>query len=222
MPSPKHRNRSSNTSQHSATGAAIRRGELKISDPIPFDTGLNTSSPSAGFDMSTFAAAPQQQDVTWPSRKVSPSEVQRLPRNTSIGHGEVTNLARASAGPSLVPSSLSTGPSKVSLAQKKNSGFRATLRRVFGSKRGRNSFAERKDFLQSVSTASTIALDVQYCSLPPASKQTIILRIRLIVAAGPRKFDIRHREADRSSSNAKTVPACRQRYTSQCTWLPSS
>ena len=152
MPSPKHQNRSSNASQHSATGAAIRRGELKISDPIPYDIGPNGPSSSVGHDMSTLAPIPRHQDATWSSRKVSPSEIQRPPRNVSISNGELNDISRASAGPSLVPSSLSTGPSKNSLTQRKNSGFRATLKRMFGSKRGRNSFIDSRDFHQSVST----------------------------------------------------------------------
>jgi hypothetical protein len=147
MPSPKNRNRISSASQHSTTGAAIRRGDLKISDPIPFDQPFaNTPSPPGLGRVATLRLP----DGTW-TRKPSPPGMQQ-PRNVSIGQGEVNGISRQSAGPSLVPSSLSTEPSKGSLTlQKKNSGLRATLRRMFSSKRGRPSLSDRKTAHQSVS-----------------------------------------------------------------------
>ena len=152
MPSPKHHKRSSTASQHSATGAAIRRGDIKISDPIPIETGF--TGPPPAFDMSSLAPDAHPQETSRSSRKVSPSESQLRARNISTGQGEMIQVLRASAGPSLVPSSVSVHPSKTSLTQRKNSGIRATLKRMFGSvsKRNRTSFIDRKEYHQSVSS----------------------------------------------------------------------
>lgn len=57
-------------------------------------------------------------------------------RHFSTGNLEPMGAGRASVGPSLIPSSISTGASKGSIRQKKQNGFRATLRRMFGSKKG--------------------------------------------------------------------------------------
>ncbi|RMZ79354.1 hypothetical protein DV737_g3437, partial [Chaetothyriales sp. CBS 132003] len=128
------RRRSSKSSQHSATSAAIRRGELKISDPVPFDTRLHGSPPSAGFDA---------------SRKASPSEMQRHQLITSIAPEGMYITTRTSARPSIVPSTLSTGTSKASLGQRNTGGLMATLKRMFSSKRSRISLVEAKGYHQS-------------------------------------------------------------------------
>lgn len=132
MPSPNHR--SGGSLSLASTGAAVRRGDLKISDPIPYDesgemfNGPNTVPPTR------YHSAHPSNDATWP-RKSTPIQdfhmrhVSDVPANTST---------RLSAGPSLIPSSMSSIPSKSSLNQKKPGGLRAVLKRMFSGKRHRS------------------------------------------------------------------------------------
>lgn len=132
MPSPNHRTRASLGTP--STGAALRRGEVKISDPIPFDSNdyyaaYNPSTPSK------YPSGLRVDDSTWP-RKSSPGPEFHY-RHASTGNVP-SSTARVSAGPSLMPSSMSSIPSKASLNQKKQGGFRAALKRMFSSKRHRS------------------------------------------------------------------------------------
>lgn len=132
MPSPNHRARASLGAP--TTGAALRRGEVKISDPIPFDTtdyytAYNPATPSK------YPSGLRVDDSTWP-RKSSPSTEFHY-RHASTGNVP-SATARASVGPSLMPSSMSSVPSKASLNQRKQSGFRAALKRMFSSKKHRS------------------------------------------------------------------------------------
>ena len=149
MPSPNSRQRSSSTSlTHLSAGAAVRRGDIKISDPIPIDLGHDGHPPSTAVDITAMSSTAWQQDGTWP-RKSTPPEMQHA-RNASYGHERI-DVGRASAGPSLIPSSISTAPSKTSLTQRKpSSGIRSALKRMFGSKRSRLP-ESRKDYHRSVS-----------------------------------------------------------------------
>lgn len=151
MPSPKSKQRSSSASlAHLSAGAAVRRGDIKISDPIPVDSGYDGHPPSTAADIRTMSVTAWQQDGTWP-RKSNPPEMHHV-RNVSYGH-ERNDVGRASAGPSLIPSSISTAPSKGSLAPRNSSGgFRSALKRMFGSKRGRVPISDsRRDYHRSVS-----------------------------------------------------------------------
>ncbi|KEF55145.1 uncharacterized protein A1O9_08799 [Exophiala aquamarina CBS 119918] len=139
MPSPNHRTRASLGTP--STSAALRRGEVKISDPIPFDTtdyytAYNTATPSK------YPSGLRVDDSTWP-RKSSPGTEFHY-RHASTGNVP-SHTARASAGPSLMPSSMSSIPSKASLSQKKQSGFRAALKRMFSSKKHRSVPADVSD-----------------------------------------------------------------------------
>lgn len=136
MPSPPEQSRNSNGSLlRSSTGAAIRRGDIKISDPIPYDQDAQP--------------AVTRHNGDWPIKPEAGNMQQG--RHFSTGNLEPGNAGRASVGPSLIPSSISTVPSKGSISQKKQSGFRATLRRVFGSKKGRGSVDDhRKEYHRSV------------------------------------------------------------------------
>ena len=150
MPSPKSKQRLSSTSlTHLSAGAAVRRGDIKISDPIPVDSGHDGHPPSTAADINAMSSMTWQPDATWP-RKSTPPEMHHV-RNASYGH-ERTEIGRASAEPSLIPSSISTAPSKTSLTPRKSSGgFKSALKRMFGSKRGRLS-ESRKDYHRSVSS----------------------------------------------------------------------
>lgn len=152
MPSPKSKQRSSSTSlAHLSTGAAVRRGEITISDPMPVDQGRDGHPPSTSAGISAMTATTRQQDATWP-RKSTPPETTHM-RNASHGQ-ERYELGRASAGPSLIPSSISTAASKSSLSapRKSSGGFRTALKRMFGSKKGRQ-MDTRKEYHRSVSVA---------------------------------------------------------------------
>ncbi|KAK5062951.1 hypothetical protein LTR84_005027 [Exophiala bonariae] len=132
MPSPNHRTRASLGAP--ATGAALRRGEVKISDPIPFDTNdyYTTYNPVTP---SKYPSGLRVDDSTWP-RKSNPGAEFHY-RHASTGNVP-SSTARASMGPSLMPSSMSSVPSKASLSQRKQGGFRAALKRMFSSKRHRS------------------------------------------------------------------------------------
>lgn len=150
MPTPKIQDRYSNGSLlRSSTGAAIRRGDIKISDPLPYSEDAQT--------------VPTRHHSDWPMKN-STNTMQRG-RHYSTGNLEPGHAGRASMGPSLNPSSISTTPSKGSLGQKKQTGFRATLRRMFGSKKGRDSMEEqRKEYHLSVC-----------CDRWPASEELCVL-----------------------------------------------
>ena len=141
MHSPQTRQRHSGAfaSYSHSSGSALRRGDHQNSGPVHFCTGVDECSPAT--NAMTTLPWTKQPDGTWP-RKASPTTGIPHMRTTSIGQGDYYAGARASAGPSLVPSSLSTGPSKTSLPQK--TGLRATLRRMFSSKKGRSSLGETR------------------------------------------------------------------------------
>ena len=158
MPSPNSKQRSSSNSlAHLSTGAAVRRGDITISDPIPVDD--SRLSPTMA-DVNAMTATSWAQDSTW-LRKSTPPELNHV-RNASYGH-ERSQATRASAGPSLNPSSISTAPSKGSLAPRKSTGgFRSALKRMFGSKRGRLSESQ-KEYHRSVSHLSFQLVDLEHC-----------------------------------------------------------
>lgn len=146
MPSPGQGKRISSTSVGRQSAAALRRGEVKISDPIPLprdklDEGLQPNQ-----DMST-QRIPSTTDGTWP-RRSTPPEADARPGSDSGRRGP-SQLAvhRESAGHSAI---LSTMSSKNSLKQRKSGGFRATFRSLFGSKRHRSSLSNDRSYHISV------------------------------------------------------------------------
>jgi hypothetical protein len=103
------------------------------------------------------AAKPRRPtEGTWPRKSPSP---RAHVRTGSSGYREPTEIAttsyndlnRTSMGPSIIQSSMTTVPSKSSLKQRNTRGFRAAIRRLFGSKRRTTSFSEtRNDYHRSV------------------------------------------------------------------------
>ena len=204
MPSPKSKKRSSSTSlARLSAGAAVRRGDIKISDPFPVDQGYDGHPPSTTVDINAMSSTSWQQDATWP-RKSTPPEMHHV-RNASYGH-ERNESSRVSAGPSLIPSSISREASKGSLTAKKSTGgFRSALKRMFGSKRGRQSmFETRRDYHRSVSG---------FPNLPDHRFEMIIT---LAVFSGSRKFDVYRGEADRPLGGTNSNPGRWKRYTRGC------
>jgi hypothetical protein len=170
----------------------VRRGDITISDPIPIDQGQDGHPPSTTAGMNAMTATSWQQDGTWP-RKSTPPEMAHI-RNASYGQ-ERANVGRASAGPSLIPSSVSTTASKSSLAmpRKSSGGFRTALKRMFGSKRGR-SMENRKEYHRSVSDCRSSGSDCWPCT------------DLLMLILGSRKFDVHHRETDRGTCGTNSNP----------------
>lgn len=114
MPSPNYTSRASTVppSHVNSAEAAFRPDDLRISRPIEI---LRESNGGLNQQLSTRLMSV---DGTWPRKGANAT-------------------SRASAGPSMLNDSLSSGPSRGSLS-KKNGGFRATIRRMFGSKRHRD------------------------------------------------------------------------------------
>jgi hypothetical protein len=148
MPSPKQQARSSDAAlrRSSTTGSTLRRGDLKISDPIPIpQVGQDSLGPQTGIDAANHSSSASlgRIDGTWPRKSTPPSSHVRTRSTGGSRHAEGLGFtssdptARISTAPSVHNDSLSSVPSKSSLLKPKNGGFRATIRRIFGSKRHR-------------------------------------------------------------------------------------
>lgn len=142
MPSPNHKARRSG-SLSLANSAALRRGDLKISDPIPFDEA-GTAFNSPGIAPPTSYLQPPN-DATWP-RKSTPAQDVHVRHVSDVQPHTGT---RASTGPSLLQSSMSSVPSKGSLSQRKPGGLRAALKRMFSSKKHRSAPSDTTGFQYS-------------------------------------------------------------------------
>ena len=145
MPSPTHRPIQTLTSPgpRDSKGAAIRRGDLKISDPIQLPHDVN-HGPSHQFTIATLSnpttMSTPQLDGTWPRKSVSPtfhtrtrSDGRNEPQSQRAASYNATS--RISAGPSMLNGALSSAQSRGSFSKQKDSGFRAKIRRMFGSRR---------------------------------------------------------------------------------------
>jgi hypothetical protein len=126
--------------------AAIRRGELEISGPIPIARGgldeqkLSRDHGGYGHQSSTSVGKTD----TWPRRSTPPPLQDFYQRDVQHASGPPPptpshHAHRASAALTTTHQSLSSMPSTAS--GRKNGGFRATIRRVFGSKRRRETFS---------------------------------------------------------------------------------
>ncbi|KAK6385877.1 uncharacterized protein PV06_07188 [Exophiala oligosperma] len=140
MPSPNHRSRASLAS--TSTGAAIRRGDLKISDPIPFNESRDMFTTSASVPSPGPASAYQSNDTTWQHQNLPPQEY----HHRHVSEVPINMTLRNSAGPSLIPSSMSSVPSKSSMSQKKPGGLRATLKRMFTGRKHRSVPAQANNY----------------------------------------------------------------------------
>ena len=163
MPSPSQKARSSTASlgRSSSAGAALKRGDMKISDPIPIprvsDDAFDSTYANGKLDYASTTLY-NQLDGTWPRKIASTAPHVRAWSNgaTISAKQDDMNLSksRTSMGPSI---SLSSAPSKGSLSKRKNSGFRLMIRRMFGSKRHRETLSPAPDMrAQSVSHLSSL------------------------------------------------------------------
>lgn len=136
MPSPQRHLSVSELSQRASTGLAIRKGQVKISDPIPASYVHN------GAEMDGAYEQPQptpKLEATWPRRSDTGAALMP-PRDDGVTQPvHVSKFTeRSSLGPSLAASNMSSTASKDSSLQRRNTGFRATIRRMFSSKRDKN------------------------------------------------------------------------------------
>lgn len=158
MSLPEGRTQSSRPfSRSGITSRALRRGELKISEPLPV-SGIATVGFQPG-EQQLFHVPSEPEGQTWPRRGEPPttnyrndsavSDLSTLP----AGPGSFERN-RISAGPSIIQS-MSAHPSKTSLNQRPQSGLKAAIRRLFSSRRQRSSFGEaRSGYHLSVSRSS--------------------------------------------------------------------
>jgi hypothetical protein len=145
MPAPTYRPRSSIMSlgRMDSKGAAIRRGDLKISDPVqlPHDVGpgINEQLTAGTLSNPTETPTPQLGDAG-PRKSVPPSFHTRTRSNggpepqSQLGAPHRAT-SRISAVPSMLNGSLAGAQSKGSLKKQKDGGLRAKIGRMFGSRR---------------------------------------------------------------------------------------
>ena len=163
MPSPSQKARSSTASlgRSSSTGAALKRRDLKISDPIPIPRvsgdAFDSTYANGKLDYAS-ATLYNQLDGTWPRKSASPAPHVRARSNGATISAKLDDInfskSRTSMGPSI---SMSSAPSKGSLSKRKNGGFRVMIRRMFGSKKNRETLSPAPDLrAQSVSHLNSL------------------------------------------------------------------
>lgn len=128
-------------SHRASTGLAIRRGEVKISDPIPSSYRHNGAEMDAGafeHPEDTPKAA-----VTW-SGKSTGGHIGGKNDGTQPNAHISRFTERTSLGPSIAISNMSSTHSKDSTPQKRSAGLRATIRRMFSSKKDKTANLPRR------------------------------------------------------------------------------
>lgn len=130
-----------------STCAAIRHGKLEISNPIPLPQKISDgpSSPIVDGQAGYKSSSSFTKMDTWP-RRMTPTSLRGFSQHAgydeSVLHPSDTynnSSNRTSAALTNTLQSMSSVPSRSSL--RKSGGLRATFRRMFGSKRTRDSFS---------------------------------------------------------------------------------
>jgi hypothetical protein len=145
MPSSTHRQRSSTAllARMDSKGAAIRRGDLKISDPIqpPHDVSpdINEKFTAGTLNNPTEVSIPQLGGACL-KKGVPPGFHTRTKSNGGPEPQSQPSVlyhaaSRISAVPSMLNDSLANAQSKGSLKKQKDGGLRAKISRMFGSRR---------------------------------------------------------------------------------------
>lgn len=163
MPSPQRHLSVDELSQRASTGLAIRRGEIKISEPIPSSYVHNGAEMDAG----AYEQPTPRVEGTWP--RGSGAGVVHGRNDSSVQSVHVSRFTeRTSLGPSLATSNMSSTPSKESATTpKKATGLRASLKRMFSSKRDKNATAHTRSAYQSVSNTSSLCFHALTCPQTP-------------------------------------------------------
>lgn len=112
--------------QRASTGSAIRRGELKISDPIPI---ASAHLSAATQENPPFERTHSRKAGTWSGGLSHGRSVSASPLVTD-------EVGRNSSGPVSMQSPPSSTPLKSSVSKKRETGLRATLKRMLSSRRG--------------------------------------------------------------------------------------
>jgi hypothetical protein len=156
MPSPNNGKRHSSTSLGRHSVAAIRRGDIKISDPIPLPKDKVDEALRLGQELNhnSCRSNTPATDGTWPRRSTPPENTTHPGSEGDQRDALELALNRDSAGPSVL---LSTMSSKTSLKQGKSGGFRANIRSLFGSKRHRSTLQVSYDRSYHISVSAEIS-----------------------------------------------------------------
>ena len=144
MPSPRRHLSVDELTQRASTGLAIRRGDIKISEPIPSSYVHNGPEMDRSFEdpqATPILAARRSGTDLLQGRNASSSQPVHVSRFTE----------RTSLGPSLSISNMSSTPSKDSVSQRRNAGLRASIRRMFSSRKDKTASLQKRNQLQSVS-----------------------------------------------------------------------
>lgn len=201
MPSPRHRAKAPSTSGRPASKPTCRRGEVKISEPIPFNfshQALTAEEQQVLLD----GPMPERIDPAWP-RKTTPVIVDNW---VGDSFHDLDNIYdnRVSTGPSVTMNSMRSMPSKSSLdqSQDKPNGFKATIRRMFGSRRRRPSMPDvQKSYYTSVSQAShQVSFSTGYVhsqSYRPPSGQSCVRSRQYSEPAAPHAITELYAQADK-------------------------
>ncbi|EXJ83234.1 hypothetical protein A1O1_06853 [Capronia coronata CBS 617.96] len=123
-------------------GAALRRGDIKISEPLPFEGSADTSYRPRYATQSFHSSGHRPYEASWQSKIPSAQD----PHIRHASDTQAYAATRGSSGPSSLPRSMSTIPAKASLDQKRSGGIRAALKRMFSSKRHRSAPADSNVF----------------------------------------------------------------------------
>jgi hypothetical protein len=152
--SPKGRSSTGSLSRGNSTGAAIRRGEIKISEPIPIPReGMDGFGPQAGVSSPDFQSATSLRNPKVQSERASAgrTETPQPPKRSSPPITTHKSVAMESQNPNNASyharawsnshpnphDSMSSAPSKSSVKKKrKEGGLRSVIRKIFGNRRG--------------------------------------------------------------------------------------
>lgn len=175
-PNPRAKNRSSSQSllRPNSTGGALRRGEIKISEPIPI--------PREGDGFGPQALPPQNDTRT-----------QRTTLATSDSNGVYQQVSEPTGSSFNTTASLSTGPSKSSLG-KQRGGLRGTLKKLFGNKKKRETIGSiteepsRSEVLSFITRADSAVQNVQPRRISSMPLQEVN-RYSALGSHDPRMFD---------------------------------
>lgn len=148
MPTP-HRHLSVDELSHRAsTGLAIRRGDIKISDPIP--SSYVHHGPEMDFANGQVVLINDDSGSCFGKNGLSASHGRSgsAPLSSHPAHA-AKFTERASLGPSLSVGNMASVPSKDSVSQKRDGGLRASIKRMF-SKKNNAATVQKRDGHHSV------------------------------------------------------------------------
>lgn len=152
MPAP-HRHLSVDELSHRAsTGLAIRRGDVKISEPIP--SSYVHHGPEMDFANGQVVLVDHDSGSCFAKNGLSASHGRSGSAPLSSHPAHVAKFAeRASLGPSLATSNMASAPANDSLSQKRDGGLRASIKRMF-SKKSHVTTTQKREAHHSVCTRS--------------------------------------------------------------------